>query len=93
MNVSIMCCKEGSNEIAAVNLMVINGKQMRKPEDRKPGSKNTEDMRKFFNYYEAVSPSPCDYFDVEKYLYSVGLAVHSKYRRRGIAMEMLKSRY
>lgn len=93
---SIVCFKENSNEIVAVNLLLMRGKNEYKYSDEElMAIFHGESMLKLLNfmqYFEKNCPTVDEYFYLDKYLYAIGLGVNMRYRNRGVAAEMLKAR-
>lgn len=90
---SIVCFKEGSNEMAAVNLMFVSENKPEDPENRKFDGFAMQQLKTFYDFYGDTATSPFKVHNVDSYLSAVGLGVTKKYRYRGIAVEMLKARF
>lgn len=98
LRMSIVCFKEDSDEIVAINFLLVRGKEESKELEDEIRSLFGEseailNMLRFCDYFETICPSANDYFGVNKYLFAIGLGVNRRYRKRGIATEMLKARY
>ncbi|XP_062554727.1 uncharacterized protein LOC134219856 [Armigeres subalbatus] len=87
---TIVCYKDGSNEIVAANLLHMEQRDDKGNWDIFQSSiirdavKTHLYMTKEFNVFE--------HYNVERYLTAYGLAISHRYRGRGIAVEMLKAR-
>ncbi|XP_070508724.1 uncharacterized protein [Chironomus tepperi] len=95
-NVSIVCFKEGNDEIVAVNILGVKSisnddDEGYEDEDKKITSQDLHDIISLHNLLEKQF-NPYKTFDTASYLSDFGLAVHPDYRRRGIGTEMLKIR-
>ncbi|XP_062534852.1 uncharacterized protein LOC134204037 [Armigeres subalbatus] len=86
---SLVCFREGSDEIVAVNILDV-------------ASKSDQDDRRFdsaifqaiYDTIEYVSKRAniFERYGVDRYLNAMGLSVNPEYRGRGIATEMLRAR-
>lgn len=87
---SLVCFREGHEDIVAVNFIIIDSKDDPK-EDVQFASQSCGEVIKVM---EKESPNPDVYerFGVKNYMTAMGLCVNTAYRRRGIATEMLKAR-
>lgn len=90
-NYSVICFKEGSRDIVAVNLLTIKNKNDSEQEITDHYPQPYQDVldilelaEKKFNVFE--------HYQVDKILYSVGMTVHPDYRGKGIATELFKTR-
>lgn len=93
MKISIVCFKEGSNEMAAVNLMYVSQNIPEDPENRCFRGYAMQQLKLFYDFYGETTTSPFKAHNVDAYLSAVGLGVTKKFRQRGIAVEMLRARY
>lgn len=87
-HISIGCFKEGSDELIAVNIMVIAHSD---DEEFFLDQQDLTDILKVLNY-TGNQFNPFEHDKVSKYLTDYGLLVHPDYRKLGIATEMLKAR-
>lgn len=93
MKMSIVCFKEGSDEMAAVNLMYVSQNIPEIPENRVFRGNAMQQLKSFYDFYGETTTSPYKVHNVDAYLSAVGLGVTKKYRQRGIAVEMLRARF
>lgn len=93
MKMSIACFKEGSDEMAAVNLMYVSQNIPEKSENRIFHGNAIQQLKSFYDFYGETATSPYKVYNVAAYLSAVGLGVTKKYRQRGIAVEMLRARF
>ncbi|XP_058452607.1 uncharacterized protein LOC131431112 [Malaya genurostris] len=86
---TIVCFREGSDEIVGVNLLYVKGTE-------KPAVINSKNEKILSlvttNRYSTEQFKVCERYGVERYLTAYGLAIDRRYRGRGIATEMLKAR-
>lgn len=87
--VSLICINSKTNEVAGLNALYIASKfDPQKPASNDPNFKILEEISNFinnsFNVYE--------HYGVDRVMFAAGLCVDKKYRGRGIATEILKTR-
>ncbi|XP_055586148.1 uncharacterized protein LOC129738858 [Uranotaenia lowii] len=85
---TIVCYREGSNEIVGANLLDVVT-PVKSPTELK--SQHIRDIVGLMDYVG----EQCNVFEkygVDRYMTAYGLAIDSRYRGRGIATEMLKAR-
>lgn len=87
---SIVCFREGHDDIVAANFLTIYSKNDPKEEFPAIGEK----LKAVFELMDIESSKTdvYDMFGVQSYMTALGLCVNTDYRRRGIATEMLKAR-
>ncbi|XP_058823556.1 uncharacterized protein LOC131684572 [Topomyia yanbarensis] len=86
---TIVCYREGSNEIVGANLLQVKGRE--KPRDINTNSEKLLDMI-MTNRYMTEQFKVCEQYGVDWYLNAYGLAINRCYRGRGIATEILRAR-
>jgi len=90
-NISIVCYKENSDEIIAVNVLgVVTEKEFDAPHSYQgKGWSEVNNVKKFLkdNFFD-----PFTHYEVDKVMFAAGLYVDRKYKNRGIAVEMIKAR-
>ncbi|XP_039433685.1 uncharacterized protein LOC120416077 [Culex pipiens pallens] len=86
---TVVCYKEGSDEIVGVNLLHVAT-----PGKHKQWKLESEDLWNTFeaHIYVGQQFNVFERFGVDRYLTAYGLAVNRRYRGRGIATELLKAR-
>lgn len=88
-NISLICIKAHTNEIIAINAMLIRSKYDEPSEAiGDPKFKLITDAK---NYIEN-SFNIMEYYDVDRYMFTAGLCVHKKHRCKGVATAILKAR-
>lgn len=87
-HLSIGCFKEGSNELIAVNVLMIATSD---DDDFVLDDQDLTDIIEVITY-TGKQFNPFEHYKVSKYLTDYGLLVHPDYRKLGIATEMLKAR-
>lgn len=87
---SIVCFREGHDDIVSANFIAIHSKD--DPKDDIPLVGKA--IKTVFEVMDIETPKANVYemFGVQSYMYALGLCVSPAYRRRGIATEMLKAR-
>ncbi|XP_055710550.1 uncharacterized protein LOC129806178 [Phlebotomus papatasi] len=86
---SLVCFKEGSDEICGLNVLRVHEKDA-KEEERKISDKKTQEMFKTFAFIEKNADLYYRY-EVDKYLHAFTLLVLPKYRGIGLSTEILKA--
>ncbi|XP_058822545.1 uncharacterized protein LOC131684045 [Topomyia yanbarensis] len=86
---TIVCYKEGSDEIVGANLLHV--KELEKLADLKLQSERIRDIITT-NEYMTEQFNIGERYGVDRYLTAYGLAINRRYRGRGIATAMLKAR-
>ncbi|XP_055684454.1 uncharacterized protein LOC129790769 isoform X2 [Lutzomyia longipalpis] len=88
--ISVICFKEGSDEICGFNLLEVLEKDVEEPEPEFK-SKKVQDLLKVMNFVKAKADT-YNRHGVDKFLHAMGLLVMPKYRGLGLATEILKAR-
>uniref|UniRef100_A0A7G3B3Q1 N-acetyltransferase domain-containing protein n=1 Tax=Lutzomyia longipalpis TaxID=7200 RepID=A0A7G3B3Q1_LUTLO len=88
--ISLVCFKDGSDEICGFNLLEVLQKDSEKPEIEAK-SKNLEDIVKVKNFIHAKADT-YNRHGVDKFLHSRGLLIVPKYRGLGLSTKILKAR-
>ncbi|XP_053692410.1 uncharacterized protein LOC128740864 [Sabethes cyaneus] len=89
-NMTLVCYKEGSNEIIGANILAVRDKENYLANEIKAGEQHyvildiLDYVSKQLNYSEL--------YGIANRLVAYGLSVNKRYRRRGIATEILKAR-
>ena len=92
---TLICCKEGSDEIIGANVLYILTREDDLLEQAESQSENTsfrELFRLFRVIYEEGKFNVWDKYGVDSYMASFGLCVSPKYRGRMIGDRLLQSR-
>lgn len=87
-HISIACFKEGSDELIAVNVMMIATSD---DDDFVLDDQDLTDIIEVITY-TGKQFNAFKHYNISKYLTDYGLLVHPDYRKLGIATEMLKAR-
>ncbi|KXJ70647.1 uncharacterized protein LOC109412744 [Aedes albopictus] len=88
---TIVCYKEGSDEIIGVNLLFVKlASDVKK--DVVVRSQSTRDIVEIHGYMMTERFNVFNLLHVDQYLNAVGLAINRRYRGLGIATEMLRAR-
>ncbi|CRK88768.1 CLUMA_CG002664, isoform A [Clunio marinus] len=91
-NISLVCYKEGSNDIVAVNILgVITEAESDAPLEHK--GQRWAEHNNTKNFIKKTFFDPFKHFQIDKVMCAGGLFVNKEYRNRGIAVEMLKARH
>lgn len=89
--ISLVCFKEGCDKIVAVNILgVVTEKEFDAPHNYQGRPwVEVNNLKKFIknNFFD-----PFSHYNVDKVMFAAGLYVDEKYRKRGIAVQMLKAR-
>ncbi|GAB0087122.1 hypothetical protein DMENIID0001_013990 [Sergentomyia squamirostris] len=88
--ISLICFKEGSDEICGINLLEILEKESEEKNFQNPNQVKT-DLRKVADFIKRKA-DPFNKYNVDKYISAVGLIVIPKYRGLNLATEILKAR-
>ncbi|GAB0087123.1 hypothetical protein DMENIID0001_014000 [Sergentomyia squamirostris] len=88
--VSLVCYKEGSDEICGVNLLEVLEKESEEKSLQDPTQVRTV-IRKVVNHMK-VKADLFNKYNTDKYIYAIGLLVIPKYRGLNLATEILKAR-
>uniref|UniRef100_A0A1L8DD55 N-acetyltransferase domain-containing protein n=1 Tax=Nyssomyia neivai TaxID=330878 RepID=A0A1L8DD55_9DIPT len=89
---SLICFKEGSDEICGINMLEVLGKH---EVNHFSFNEDTDDKDQYIlKVIEFVKSKvdPCNRYHVDKYLHCLGLLILPKYRGLGLATEILKAR-
>ncbi|XP_059616306.1 uncharacterized protein LOC132261485 [Phlebotomus argentipes] len=90
---TLVCYKEGSNEICALNILeVIEEKEARKYTAESPKGKSVINLLATLNFLKEKA-NVYKRYNVDKYLHGLGLLTMRKYRGCGLATELLKARF
>ncbi|XP_058444181.1 uncharacterized protein LOC131425895 [Malaya genurostris] len=87
---TLVCYKEGSDEIIGANIVVVRESEEAYDDDAFPGG-DQADVRAIFKYVLAQF-DPLKYYGVDHRLIAYGLTVNKRYRGRGVATEILNAR-
>uniref|UniRef100_A0A1L8DD29 N-acetyltransferase domain-containing protein n=1 Tax=Nyssomyia neivai TaxID=330878 RepID=A0A1L8DD29_9DIPT len=88
--ISVVCFKEGSDEICGMNILEVLEKDVKEPEE-KIESVKVQNLLKAMNFIKTQA-DPYNKHNVDKYLHAMGLLVLPKYRGLGLATEILRAR-
>ncbi|XP_062564730.1 uncharacterized protein LOC134227318 [Armigeres subalbatus] len=87
--VALVCYREGSDEIAGLNMTFVSCKDDKK--DYAPKGDRWQDVFDAVMYFSTKS-NVFERYQVDEYLSAMGLSVMPKYRGRGLATEILRAR-
>lgn len=87
--VALICFREGSDEIAGINMTYVSNK-----DDKKDYTCNGDRWRDVLDavMYFSDRSNVFERYQVDQYLAAMGLSVVPKYRGRGLATEILRAR-